>query len=60
MLRRPEDPMFKEHIDTETMDLYEVVENIGKKLQVTMFPDNSRRFTKFLRRTLVTVKHIRL
>lgn len=53
------DDLFKEHLYTDDIDLYQVVEFIGEKLNLNLLEDNRNRIHKKIDRLITTAKHIR-
>ncbi|MBU5311718.1 AAA family ATPase [Tissierella carlieri] len=55
-----DNPIFKEHIDTNKMTVYEVVDYIGKSCRIDLLPDNRNLTRKKLDKFKIWVRHIRL
>ena len=51
--------LFKKHILTDNINLYEVVELIGKDLNLKLNPDHRSLIRKKIDRFITTIKHIR-
>jgi cytidylate kinase len=51
---------FKEHIQTDTMSIEEVVETIAKQSSISLLPDNRTKFRKQIDRLSVKLREIRL
>jgi hypothetical protein len=52
--------IFKEHIYTDKMTIYEVVDYIGKSCRIDLIPDNRNLFKKKLGKLKIWLRHIRL
>lgn len=50
---------FNEHINTDELSIYEVVDKIEEKLDLKLEVDNRNSFKKFLDRIYTQIKHIR-
>lgn len=55
-----DNPIFKEHIDTNKMTVYDVVDYIGKSCRIDLLPDNRNLTRKKLDKFKIWVRHIRL
>ncbi|CAK7006004.1 AAA family ATPase [Tissierella carlieri] len=55
-----DNPTFKEHIDTNKMTVYEVVDYIGKSCEVDLLPDNRNLTRKKLDKFKIWLRHMRL
>jgi hypothetical protein len=53
------DTCFEEYIDTDKMDLYEVVEHIGRRVGKQLEDDNRGKIIRTIDRLIVTMKNIR-
>jgi hypothetical protein len=54
------DPLFEEKIDTETHDLYDVVEYIGKRVGLELKEDKRSKLKKKIDRGIITLKNINI
>jgi cytidylate kinase len=53
-------PIFKEHIDTNKMTIYEVVDYIGESCNIDLLPEEKNLVKKKLYKTKIWLRHIRL
>lgn len=54
------DPIFKDHINTDEMTIYEVVEYIAESCKINLLPDNRNLINKKVDKFIIWLRHIRL
>ncbi len=54
------DPAFKEHINTDKMTIYEVVEYIAESCKINLLPDNRNLINKKADKFIIWLRHMRL
>lgn len=52
-------PVFENHIHTDSLSTYEIIEIIATKSNLRLLPDNTNKLQKWLRRKKTQIKHIK-